>query len=241
MHFHLPRPLHGWREFAGEVGIIVLGVLIALGAEQLVEALHDRYIAADTRRDVREEAAIDLEFYRARLQESPCVHARLGQLGSMLEKGSIPAGAASWIGRPDDYPIFAERWHAVTSSARTSMFPPLEQARLDNLYAVLARFEEHEKAEQVAWTDLKTVEHLRGTVDGSTRFALLRALEEARHEDYQMRLDGFFAQATARRLGIAPNLNYGPKPAQRRSICLPSSTSPEQAERLLSSAVPHPD
>jgi len=23
MHFHLPKPLHGWREFAGEVGIIV--------------------------------------------------------------------------------------------------------------------------------------------------------------------------------------------------------------------------
>jgi hypothetical protein len=20
MHFHLPKPLHGWREFAGEVG-----------------------------------------------------------------------------------------------------------------------------------------------------------------------------------------------------------------------------
>jgi hypothetical protein len=25
MHFHLRKPLHGWREFAGEVGIIVLG------------------------------------------------------------------------------------------------------------------------------------------------------------------------------------------------------------------------
>ena len=37
MHFHLPKPLHGWREFAGEVGIIVLGVLIALGAEQLIQ------------------------------------------------------------------------------------------------------------------------------------------------------------------------------------------------------------
>ena len=42
MHFHLPKPLHGWREFAGEVGIIVLGVLIALSAEQVVEGLHMR-------------------------------------------------------------------------------------------------------------------------------------------------------------------------------------------------------
>ena len=37
MHFHLPKPLHGWRAFTGEVGIIVIGVLIALGAEQIVE------------------------------------------------------------------------------------------------------------------------------------------------------------------------------------------------------------
>ena len=40
MHFRLPNPLHGWRELAGEVGIIVVGVLIALGAEQLVTTLH---------------------------------------------------------------------------------------------------------------------------------------------------------------------------------------------------------
>ena len=34
MHFHLPKPLHGWRVFVGEVGIIVIGVLIALGTQQ---------------------------------------------------------------------------------------------------------------------------------------------------------------------------------------------------------------
>jgi hypothetical protein len=42
MHFHLPKPLHGWRAFVGEVGIIVLGVSIALGAEQAVETMHHR-------------------------------------------------------------------------------------------------------------------------------------------------------------------------------------------------------
>jgi hypothetical protein len=33
------RPLHGWRVFAGEVGVIVLGVLLALGAQQLAEKI----------------------------------------------------------------------------------------------------------------------------------------------------------------------------------------------------------
>jgi len=35
MHIPLPKPLHGWRAFVGEVGIIVLGVLIALAFGQL--------------------------------------------------------------------------------------------------------------------------------------------------------------------------------------------------------------
>ena len=30
MHIHLPKPLQGWREFLGEVGIIFIGVLLAL-------------------------------------------------------------------------------------------------------------------------------------------------------------------------------------------------------------------
>ena len=37
MQFRLPKPLHGWRAFVGEVGIIVVGVLLALGAQQLVD------------------------------------------------------------------------------------------------------------------------------------------------------------------------------------------------------------
>ena len=37
MHFRLPKPLHGWREFIHEITIVVLGVLIALGANQMVE------------------------------------------------------------------------------------------------------------------------------------------------------------------------------------------------------------
>ena len=50
MHVHLPKPFHGWREFIGEVGIIVIGVLIALSAEQFVEFVHDRAQAGTVRK-----------------------------------------------------------------------------------------------------------------------------------------------------------------------------------------------
>ena len=38
MQFQLPKPLHGWRVFVGEIAIIVVGVLIALAAQQVVES-----------------------------------------------------------------------------------------------------------------------------------------------------------------------------------------------------------
>ena len=42
MDLHKPKPWHGVREFLKEYVIIVVGVLTALGAEQLVEQLHWR-------------------------------------------------------------------------------------------------------------------------------------------------------------------------------------------------------
>ena len=40
MEIHRPKAVHSWRELLKEIGIIVIGVVIALGAEQAVESLH---------------------------------------------------------------------------------------------------------------------------------------------------------------------------------------------------------
>ncbi len=55
MHFHLPKPLHGWREFAGEVGIIVIGVLIALAADALLERVSWRQKVEIAEKNMRVE------------------------------------------------------------------------------------------------------------------------------------------------------------------------------------------
>lgn len=59
MQVQLPKPLHGWRAFAGEVGIIVLGVLIALGAGQLVDAWQWREKVRRAESSMRLELAED--------------------------------------------------------------------------------------------------------------------------------------------------------------------------------------
>lgn len=239
-HFHVPKPLHGWREFAGEVGVIVLGVLIALGAEQVVEGIHSRQVAAQTRRDVREEASIDLAFVLGRLSESPCVLKRLDELPNLVETPRTQTQSNIWVGRPRNVPIFLERWKAVTSTARSATFSPHDQAELDILYDLYSDIVQDEALEQQAWTELKTLEHIRGPFDLQTRRAFLTALEQARHEDYEVRVRSYFAIRTARGLGLVPNQKYGPR-GERSSVCLPFTTPAATADKILSSFLPHAD
>ena len=95
MHFHLPKPLHGWREFAGEVGIIVLGVLIALGAEQLVEALHWRTEVRDAKSAIHQDMAQSNRVFAYRVAAHDCVARRLDKIGEIIERSARHQGPAN--------------------------------------------------------------------------------------------------------------------------------------------------
>jgi len=95
MRFHLPKPLHGWREFAGEVGVIVIGVLIALGGEQLVTAVHSRSEANDARQAIRGELEFNMARLTSRSAQKNCAERRIADLQSLLDRTA--AGAWSWV------------------------------------------------------------------------------------------------------------------------------------------------
>lgn len=69
MRFRLPKPLHGWRAFAGEVGIIVLGVLIALGAQEVAQNIQQRSDARDADRAIRGELELNMAKLRSRQEK----------------------------------------------------------------------------------------------------------------------------------------------------------------------------
>ena len=123
MHIQLPKPLHGWREFAGEVGIIVLGVLIALGAEQLIQTIHSQREVAQFRSAVDLELATTLAAYRYRVDQEPCVKRRLGELRRWLDAGRAgttlaPAGE---IGRPSLYSFLTSVWKSSSPNVMNNL------------------------------------------------------------------------------------------------------------------------
>lgn len=89
MHVHLPKGFHGWRELAKEVGIIVLGVLIALSFEQVVQDWHWRVEARHTRQALTSEIEYSALWAEERIAVQQCLQHRIAHLATELN-GSSP-------------------------------------------------------------------------------------------------------------------------------------------------------
>ncbi len=231
MHFRLPKPLHGWREFAGEVGIIVLGVMIALGADQIIEGVHERSLAQSARENVRAEAGTNVGFIRQRLKTQACIGRRLDELQGLLERsGEGPLlSQPTWVSRPPVWPFFFGRWQAATASGRNSLFSSDEQAKFAMLYAIFNRFDQQQAREQIVWSQLRALEWWKGPLGPQGHLAFAQAVQEAKYLAWDLEYAGSFAERT----GADMHLSDEPPPAQLQSICLPLTTDRSDALKAL--------
>jgi hypothetical protein len=118
MRFRLPTPLHGWRAFIGEVGVVVLGVLLALGAGQIAEYFHDRGELRDAEDAMTAELRDDdlpQAFTRAAIYN--CYSGQLDALQAAVASGD----RARFLSLARDYhPVFRtwddEAWKAAVAS-----------------------------------------------------------------------------------------------------------------------------
>ena len=75
---HPPHhPTHSWRDFFIHIATIVIGLLIAIGLEQTVEALHRRRELGETRKALAEERQQNREIFRRAVRGSLTDAARL--------------------------------------------------------------------------------------------------------------------------------------------------------------------
>jgi hypothetical protein len=159
MDIHKPKPVHGWRELLKEIGIIVIGVVIALGAEQAVESLHWMY-QVDAG-----EAALKVAFLREadnialRDVQSDCIAQRLSFLSQTVERasesGRLPAIQA--IGHPPFTPWTIGAWDALVANDTVSHLPRkkmLDYVQIAQRTAVLSAMSDRENDQ---WTILDSV------------------------------------------------------------------------------------
>lgn len=226
MHVHLPKPLHGWRAFAGEVGIIVLGVLIALGAEQFVEALHWRHEVRETRTAINAEVSHDLAALKFRLNQRECVDHRLAELDRWSR--ALASGQVLPLRKPIDPPhFFAVRtavWDSTTGEVTSRM--PLE-AKLSyaSLYGAMNTLQKLLDEEQTQWSTIQSYQDNRD-LDRRELHEIRFALENLRSDNDILATFETRANEFAEKLGVKPETNVEGRLKERmdqynREFCEP--------------------
>ena len=153
MKLRLPKPLHGWRAFAGEVGIIVVGVLIALGAQQAVETIQWRGSVSQLRDAMRSELAIDRARVEVNLSQDRCIQARLDAI--LRWAASAPASARIInADRPRLWNFHMSTWDMTKTSPTVGHFSLKDQLRYAGAYDSIANEQRYLFDEQGSWTDL---------------------------------------------------------------------------------------
>lgn len=224
MHVHLPKPLHGWREFAGEVGIIVLGVLIALGVEQIASAVHDRSSAADARASIRDEIENNLRILALRDSTEQCMLTRMREIAAFLDatgSGMKPA-PLTWIGAPYDPLAGHTVFQSSQSAGKFFLLPGDEQQQIAALYVDFDDFNEATTREWYDWAQLRRLANSHAPLTEVDIDRLRAAVQDARAADWFVRIDSTHSFDRARAYGIT-RLKKFSDPYQMASVCLPSN------------------
>lgn len=229
MRLRLPTPKHGWRALGGEVGIIVLGVFIALVAQQLVDDARERAESREARKLIREELADYIGRLESWESVKPCVTRRLSELQSLLDDAQQggPIETPKWIGRTQFWTLLTVRWDAAAQSGRAALIPANELALYGTMYDWMASTYDSMLIEQADWAKLRTLEHL-SALTPDMAFELNATLQDARYRAYRISSQIKELRVVAKKvdLPVRKNVLTG-----TQGMCLPMTTPRELAVR----------
>lgn len=212
MHFHLPKPLHGWREFAGEVGIIVLGVLIALGFEQVAELMRWRVRAAEARLALKAEVGHGFLVTEERQAVVDCVDEQL----SRIERAVIGSGPVL-----QPLPLYSDKsfrftfrapirsftdsaWRSVIAEGATSHLDRKERELLPIYYAQMEHIRALTDEEEAALGDLLALSQpLR--LDPQVQATFIREIEGERLRNQEIAGTELQMMHTIENVGYVPS------------------------------------
>lgn len=202
MRVKLPTPIHGWRVLAGEMGVIVASVMIALGAQQLVERREWSQRAAASDDAIKEELARAAGYSFERRIIQPCLQGKIRELADRLVTNdgawsASPMKVASGQYRnvmPPAYrapsrTFLRDAWTTAMADGTVNHMPPARVQLYSALYNQvedMARLQEEEQSAGASLTPLSYDARL----DDRTRGEMIARLAEVDRINSLMALIG---------------------------------------------------
>jgi hypothetical protein len=158
MELHAPGgPVRSLKDFLVHIGVVTLGILIALGLEQLVEAHHRSHLAKVAVDGFRKE----LDYNEGQINE---VLGGVAQLQAKIETAIANLSIAPAPGAaepPLDYPgiflnvVSTASWDTAVATQALNELPFEAVTRYAQAYGTVRLFADTERQSLVAWQDLR--------------------------------------------------------------------------------------
>jgi hypothetical protein len=226
MPFALPRPLNGWRVFVGEVGTILLGVLLALAAQEFVQSLHWKRELKETRQALDAELSRDLAAFHYRMGESPCITARATEIQKWAEsfRAGRPLKLKHEIISTPGFAIRTEVWDIIDGEI-ASRIPLKERLNYSGLYSGMRGVDNLGTQEGEAWSAIAEYDGATKLDEADIRKVVL-AVKALMENSAVLPAWNTTMSRQARELGLKPDLNLlrtvNPMiPQLRKAACEP--------------------
>ena len=210
MHVHMPKPLHGWRAFVGEVAIIVLGVLIALAAEQAVQSIEWREKVGSALSDMNNELGSgDGPQAYGRLAIHDCIANDLNSLRSSVEKGDRSATRKGinqfWVPNRTWDSLARDAATAADVAAHMSHERMLQYRIAYEMVPAMQRLAEKELADTGR---LRALPSSGGPISANEKLAVLDAVEALKVDNDTFARESRFLLIRMRMMDIRLNRNF---------------------------------
>jgi len=204
---HKPKPVHSWRELLTEIGVIVVGVGIALAAEQIVDAVHWHYRVEDAMAAVTLELRDDTGpqiFVRA--AAAPCYDSQLDGIRGAIEAGRSRAEVTALIERfaPPRRTWSSNAWDSMLASGAAAHLPTEKMTRLGWIYTGIpaARALAAQDADDLV--ALRPTRHSGDRLSTSEADTMLAAVARLRTTNRRWDTAAAFVLAVLEENGVAP-------------------------------------
>ena len=164
MELHAPGgPVRSLKDFLVHIGVVTLGILIALGLEQLVEAHHRAQLAKTAVAGFRKDLAYNEEQVNEVLGRSAQLQAKVdAAIGALSNAGAAAAPAAAGTPQtPLEYPGFSldtvstANWDTAVATQALNELPFDAVTRYAQAYGTLRLFADFERQSLNIWQDLR--------------------------------------------------------------------------------------
>jgi len=161
LDIHKPKPFHSVKEFFSEIVVIVTGIVIALGGEQMVEHVHWAHAVEAERHALLADVQDHLKSVAIRAAQQKCVDDRLVELGLVFSrhKAGQPLGLAGAVGRPQSNGGGKEVWQVAVAGQAVSRMPIEERTALADAFSNFDNLYLREWDVDAVWINLSALDH----------------------------------------------------------------------------------